>query len=314
MYRTAPKSLCNVNCHQCCHLDIYWPTYSSWFSKLRQWLSWRWAAAAAAAALQQQVCCFLERLLGLRTAPVTQPPTITSSFFQILINNFNEYKGLKSVAFIWPKLGNYNFVVLNKKSSLSCLHPPLIQPNPGLQLKWVHQQQHQQSVHYLVKDYLKISPSEHSRLTAVCTLVLPSHLPSRSWYQRGKLRSPAMPEDRAVVWIGQLEVLGRGSWGEADHLKITPVFGKPIKGEVRLCLPCLGRWCWRAMELRTLVSREWELRCWCRWGQRTRRTWWRACPACCCCWLPAMTGPRAGEDWSGIPGTSWNPRDLAPKS
>ena len=161
---------------------IYWPTYSSWFSKLsfRQWLSWprRWAAAAAAAAaaLQQQVCCFLERLLGLRTAPVTQPPTITSSFFQILINNFNEYKGLKSVTFIWPKLGNYNFVVLNKKSSLSCLHAPLIQPNPGLQLKWVHQQQHQQSVHYLVKDYLKISPSEHSRLTAVWTLVLPSHL------------------------------------------------------------------------------------------------------------------------------------------
>ena len=63
--------------------------------------------------------------------------TTNNNFLLFQHNNFNEYKGLKSVTFIWPKLGNYNFVVLNKKSSLSCLHAPLIQPNPGLQLKWV---------------------------------------------------------------------------------------------------------------------------------------------------------------------------------
>ena len=35
-----------------------------------------------------------------------------------------------------------------------------------------------------------------------------------------------MPEDRAVVGVGQLEVLGRGRRSEADHLNIYFMLGQ----------------------------------------------------------------------------------------
>ena len=57
-----------------------------------------------------------------------------------------------------------------------------------------------------------------------------------------------MPEDCAVVGVGQLEVLGRGRRGEADHLNISPV--NMLSGHLEYllkeklecdCPPCQGR-------------------------------------------------------------------------
>lgn len=40
-----------------------------------------------------------------------------------------------------------------------------------------------------------------------------------------------MPEDRAVVGVGQLEVLGRSRRSEADHLNIYLLLGQGISTE-----------------------------------------------------------------------------------
>ena len=145
---------------------------------------------------------------------------------------------------------------------------------------------------------------------------VPSDQIWKRWVLIAKCRGvgePAVPEDGAVVGVGQLEVLGSSRRGEADHLNTSHVralhcilhYMEYLLKEKKLAwAPCQGRWYRMAMDWTKLEGWEGELRRWCRWGRRRTRPWWRAWPACSCSWLPGMTGP--GWKWRR---QVWNSRN-----